>query len=73
MWIWMTYLVFGARKTLADEFTFESHSFLDRKAIIVLRQAGLALLVHHQDKLDHDFDACTKRIDYGWLLRFKHE
>ena len=49
----MTYLVLCAGEALADEFTLESDSLLQFKAIIVLGQARLPLLIHHQDELYH--------------------
>ena len=48
-----TYLVLGAGEALADELTFERNALLHTKAIIVLRQARLPLLVHHQNELYH--------------------
>ena len=52
-WIGMTYLVLSTGEALADELTFERDALLHTKAIIVLRQARLPLLVHHQNELDH--------------------
>ena len=50
-------LVLGARETLADELAFESDALLDAKAIIVLAEPSLPLLVHHQNKLNHPYNA----------------
>ena len=52
------YLAFCARETLTDEFSFERDLLLDREAIIVFGDACLALLVDHQNKLDHCLFPC---------------
>ena len=52
-----TYLVFSSGEALADELALEGDSFLDGETIIVLGEARLPLLVHHQDELDHS--CCT--------------
>ena len=49
----ITYLVFGPGQTLANELSLESDTLLDGETIIVFRQARLALLIHHQNELDH--------------------
>ena len=46
-------LVLGAGETLADELSFECDALLHAKTIIVLAEPRLALLVDHQDELDH--------------------
>ena len=46
-------LILGPGQTLAYQFTLEGDPLLDREAIIVLGEAGLSLLVHHQHKLNH--------------------
>ena len=57
-----TYLVLGSGEALADEFALESDSLLHAEAIIVLRQARLPLLVHHQYKLNHGSNVLHKDI-----------
>jgi hypothetical protein len=47
------YLAFCAWETLTDQFSFECDLLLYREAIIVFGDTRLALLVDHQDKLDH--------------------
>ena len=46
-------LVLSPRKALAYEFAFEGDALLHSEAIIVLGEAGLPLLVHHQHELYH--------------------
>jgi len=46
-------LVFRARKALADDLGLQREPLLDAHPLVVARQAGLALLVHHQHELDH--------------------
>ena len=46
-------LVFRPRQALADELALKCDALLHRKTIIVLGQACLALLVHHQHELYH--------------------
>ena len=46
-------LILGPGQTLAYQFALEGDPLLDREAIIVLGEAGLSLLVHHQHKLNH--------------------
>ena len=53
----LTYLILGSGEALADELALEGDSFLDGKTIIVLGEARLPLLVHHQDELYHT--CCT--------------
>ena len=43
----VTYLVLRTGQAFADQFTLQSDALLHRKAIIVLGQARLSLLVHH--------------------------
>lgn len=42
-----------AGDALADEFALEGRALLDGHLVVVLGDARLALLVHHQQKLDH--------------------
>ena len=49
----LTYLVLSSGEALADELALEGDSFLDGETIIVLGEARLPLLVHHQDELYH--------------------
>lgn len=48
-------LLFGARETFADNFTFESSSFFESKPLVVLSETSLALFVHHQYESDPHF------------------
>lgn len=44
---------FISRYAFSNELALECGSFLNRHLVIVLGYSGLALLVDHQDKLDH--------------------
>ena len=52
------YLAFCAGETLTDKFSFKRDLLLHREAIIVFGDARLALLVDHQNKLDHCLFPC---------------
>jgi hypothetical protein len=44
-----------ARKTLPNQLSLQRRSLFHRHFVVVLSQAGLALLVHHQQELYHQF------------------
>ena len=46
-------LIFIPGETLPDEFALEGESFLDGEEGEVLGESGLALLVDHEDEVDH--------------------
>ena len=53
LFIIRTHLQLRARQALADDLGLERGPLVDGHPLIVVGQAGLALLVHHQDELDH--------------------
>lgn len=48
-----TCLFAGSRQTALDDLRFQKSPLIDLYVLIVFRQPGLALLVHHKEKLDH--------------------
>ena len=53
------YLVFGPGEASSNNFSFKSHTFLNRVPLKVRCQTSLALFVYHKDKLYHVF--CNHR------------
>ena len=50
-----TYLLFVTSEAFANDFTLKSSTFLEGKIFVILSEAGLALLVHHQNESDPHF------------------
>lgn len=48
-----TYLFAGSRQTTLDDLRFQKCAFINLHVLIVLRQAGLPLSVHHKEELYH--------------------
>lgn len=48
-----TYLFAGSRQTTLDNLRFQKCAFINLHVLIVLRQAGLPLSVHHKEELYH--------------------
>ena len=50
----LAYLAFIPAEAFPNDFSLQCCSFFDGKKVIVGGQAGLTLLVHHEDEFDHD-------------------
>ena len=62
------YLQLGAREALSNDFGFEGAPLVHREPLVVLGEARLTLLVHHQNEAQHPGD--WKSLENSGTARF---